>query len=109
MVSNRKTGTNVEKLAEQGQAATQADCVLTATRKFVSNLLSSGSHPQEITQSLVYVAVELGLHLDAKEHLLPAVLLSICAASRDFHQSQEEVKPDPLAKELADIAPLTMH
>jgi hypothetical protein len=82
---------------------------VTATRKFVASLLGNGSHPQEITQSLVYVAVELGLHLDAKEHLLPTVLLSICAASRDFHLSQEDVNADPMAKGLADITPMTVH
>lgn len=99
----------MKNIAVQNQEEQDADDALTATRKFVSSLLANGTHPQEITQTLVYAAVDLGLQMDAGNHLLPAVLLSICAASRDFHMTQEKFKTDTLDSEQVDTTNLAMH
>lgn len=69
----------------------ERESVIEATRKFANGLLSSGMHPQDVVQVLVYIAVDLSLHTDNSNQVLPSVLLSICAAASDYRKQQAKL------------------
>lgn len=84
-------------------------CAKEATHAFAKGLLSSGTHPHEVTQALIYIAVDLALQTDANDLVLPSVLLSVCSAAANFRLQKAKFETDGLDYDELDCAGAVIH
>ena len=97
------------KTASAGKTSKNQDCAKEATHAFVKSLLNGGTPTHEVTQALIYIAVNLALQADASDLMLPSVLLSICSAATDFHCQQAKFEVEDLDCDVQDFAGAVIH
>lgn len=97
------------KTASANDTSKNQACAKEATHVFVKDLLSNGAHPHEITQALIYIAVDLALKTEGNELVLPSVLLSICSAATNFRLQQAKFETDGLDYDELECAGAVIH
>lgn len=97
------------KTANANATSKNQACAKEETHEFVKGLLSSGNHPQEVTQALIYIAVDLALQTNANDLVLSSVLLSICSAATKFRLQQAKFETDGLDYDELDFAGAVIH
>ena len=98
-----------KKIVKDSAESKNQTCVKEASHAFVKELLNSGNHPHEVTQALIYVAVDLALQTAGSELVLPSVLLSICSAVTNFRLQQAKFETDGLDYDELECAGAVIH
>lgn len=103
-------GCQMQKKADSAETGSKNQtCAKEATHAFAKGLLSGGTHPHEVTQALIYIAVDLALQTDTSNLVLPSVLLSICSAATNFHRQQATHEADGLDYDELDSTGAVIH
>lgn len=98
-----------KKIVKDSAESKNQTCVKEASHAFVKALLNSGNHPHEVSQALIYVAVDLALQTEGNDLVLPQVLLSICSAATNFRIRQAKFETDGLDYDDLDNAGAVIH